>query len=155
MTTLYKYDGKNYNTWSSGSTRLITDREEKGRKQIISVKCSFGEHSERYYALFDTGSRYTVVPEEIANSYDDCFFPLEGEIPLSTRFGPKNGMLYKCDMFILADLGEDLSVNDSTVLVLSDWPGPIVIGFTSCLEKIRWACDPTINNQGRLYFGIN
>lgn len=158
MTVLYK---KSINDelyeWSIGSTALLSDYEVNNQPLTICIKCSFGtDPSRQYYALFDTGARWTVVPASIAKDHDMFFFSLESEKQISTRFGLCKGILHSCDIQILADEGEDIPF-ETTVLVIPDeiWPYPIVLGFNSCLNKIRWACDPNINNQGRLYFGLN
>lgn len=154
MTALYKKDGNEYYEWSSGSTVLLTEIEENGHKLIISIKCAFGENHEKYYALFDTGARWTIIPQSIADLYINCFSSLESSQTLSSRFGQHTGILHLCSLRILVDSGEDL-LFETTVLVIPEWNYPIVIGFTSLLDKIRWACDPTIDKQGRLYFGLN
>lgn len=154
MTVLYKKEEDNYYAWSSGSTPLLTERIVNEQQMIISVKCSFGENSEKYYALFDTGARWTIVPQSIAESYPDCFSSLDIPIKLLSRFGDHTGTLHQCTLRILVDSGEDI-IFEATVLVIPDWNAPIVLGFTSFLDKIRWACDPTVNQQGRIYFGID
>ncbi|MDK9706399.1 MAG: hypothetical protein OEL83_05055 [Desulforhopalus sp.] len=121
---------------------------------IVSIKCSFGDRPEKHYALFDTGARWSVIPQSIAESYPDCFFSLDTEISQVSRHGKNTGVLHLCNIRFLADDGEDI-IFESNVLVIPDWNGPIVIGFTAMLDKIRWACDPTIDHQGRLYFGID
>jgi len=152
MSVLYKEEANDFNKWSSGSTSLLTEITENDRKLIISVKCSFCEQSEKYYALFDTGAEWAVIPQSIVDSNPDCFHSLDISKKLSSRFGTNDGVLHQCYLRILVDFGEDIVV-DATVLVIPDWKGPVVLGFKSLLNKIRWACDPTIDQQGRLYFG--
>jgi hypothetical protein len=31
---------------------------------------------------------------------------------------------------------------DATWFIASDWPGPMVIGWRGCLERMRFALDP-------------
>ncbi|MCI5223511.1 MAG: hypothetical protein D3924_12785 [Candidatus Electrothrix sp. AR4] len=153
MSILYEKYNNKYFEWSSGSTPLLTDITNNGRKQIISVKCSFGNNPQKHYALFDTGAEWTVVPKSIVDDAPDIFFSLEIPISLTSRFGKHNGVQHDCDLCILADSGEDLIV-ESGVLVIPDWPGPVVLGFKHLLNKVRWACDPTIERDGRLFFGL-
>ena len=154
MSVLFKKDeDDDFYKWSLGSTSLLTEVSENNKKLIICVKCSFGETKEKYYALFDTGAEWTVVPQSIVDSNADCFHSLDIPIKLTSRFGTSDGILHQCDLRILVDSGEDIIV-DATVLVIPHWEGPVVLGFKSLLNKIRWACDPTIDNQGRLYFGL-
>ena len=153
MTVLYKKNDGDYFQWSSGSTPLLTERTENGRKLVISVKCSFAGSDERYYALFDTGAEWAVIPQSIVDCHPNSFSSLEIPIKLSSRFGSDEGTLHQCALHILVDSGEDIAI-DATVLVIPNWIGPVVLGFNSLLNKIRWACDPTIDQQGRLYFGM-
>ncbi len=153
MSALYKKGGDEFHEWSLGSTALLTDIDENGRNLIISVKCSFGENTDKYYALFDTGAEWAVIPQTIVDSNPGCFSSLEIPIRLSSRFGTDDGILHECELRILVDSGEDIILG-ATVLVIPDWNGPVVFGFKSLLNKIRWACDPTIDQQGRLYFGM-
>lgn len=153
MTLLYKEDSGNFVEWSSGSTALLTEREANGRKLIISVKCSFGNSADNYYALFDTGAEWAVVSQSIVNANPENFISLETSVMLSSRFGQQEGTLHECSVSILVDSGEDI-IFDATVLVIPEWEGPVVLGFKTLLNKIRWACDPTIDQEGRLYFGL-
>jgi hypothetical protein len=154
MTVLYKKVEESFYEWSLGSTPLLTEEIVNGQELIISIKCSFGEHGESIYALFDTGARWTVIPQSIADTYPDCFSSLDILQKIMTRFGVYPGTLHQCSLRILVDSGQDI-VFEPTVLVVPDWNYPIVLGFTSLLDKIRWACDPTANQEGRLYFGID
>lgn len=156
MTTLYKKRNNTFYEWSLGSTSLLSNHQVENYELTICIQCSFGQDIEQYYALFDTGARWTVVSESIANTHHNHFFSLETEKKIHTRFGTFSGTLHRCDIRILVDEGEDL-LTDVTVLVIPDeaWPYVMVVGFDAFLSKIRWACDPTIDNQGRLYFGLD
>lgn len=154
MTVLYKKELEDFPPWSSGSTPLLTDQEHNGRKLIVSVKCSFGDNPERYYALFDTGAEWSVIPQSMVEDNPENFFSLGERITMSTRFGLIEGVLHGCTLHILVDTGKDITI-DTTLLVIPDWPGPVVLGFNALLSNIRWACDPTVANEGRLYFGLN
>lgn len=152
MTVLFKKNDAGFYEWSSGSTKLLTDVTDSGHDLTISIKCSFGENPDKHYALFDTGARWTVVPQTLVDRYPDSFESLDVPITLHSRHGLNRGMLYRCAIRILVDSGEDLVI-EPTVLVIPDWNASVVIGFTSLLEHIRWACDPDVGQEGRLYFG--
>jgi hypothetical protein len=51
-------------------------------------------------------------------------------------------------------LGYDLQV-DSTVAVLPEWPGPVMLGYRGFLERIRLAIDPggSPHEPQRIFFG--
>lgn len=152
MTVLFRKEDSDFYEWSCGSTRLLTDITENGHPLTISIKCSFGENTGKHYALFDTGARWTVVPESLVEMYPNTFESLDIPVTLNSRHGNNLGMLHRCAIRILVDSGEDLTV-EATVLVIPGWNASVVIGYTTLLEHIRWACDPTIDHEGRLYFG--
>lgn len=155
MTVLYKKKSpSNIIEWSTGSTSLLSDIEINGNPLTICIKCSFGNSEDEHYALFDTGARWTVIPQSIAEIYQDSFFPTGIPETITTRLGRYTGELHSCELNILVDDGTDLRLSPN-VLVLPDWRGPIVLGFNTLLANIRWACDPVINQAGRLYFGID
>lgn len=149
MTALYNEDRTK---WSSCSTPMLCNLKVEGHNLLISVKCSFGDNQNYYYALFDTGAEWSVIPKTIVDDNPNCFTSLDTPLPIWSRFGKHHGELYQCAVNILVDSGEDLTV-EATVMVIQDWCGPVVLGFKSFLDKIRWACDPTDNLEGRLYFG--
>ena len=39
---------------------------------------------------------------------------------------------------------EELPI-DATWLIIEDWPGPTVLGWRGCLERMRFAVDPLDN----------
>lgn len=157
MKQLYnKVDGE-LHKWSTGSTDLLVDHVENDQPFTICIKIAFGINQDiNYYALFDTGARWSVFPASVVSNHSDRFFPLDIEKRIATRFGTCTGTLHQCDMTILVDEGEDIPFQ-ATVLVLPDeeWPHILVVGFTTVLDKIRWACDPNFDRQGRLYFGLD
>ncbi|MBI4531612.1 MAG: hypothetical protein HY709_08815, partial [Candidatus Latescibacteria bacterium] len=49
-----------------------------------------------------------------------------------------------------AEEGENVEV-EATWFISPDWPGPIVIGWKGCLERLRFAVDPS---EDTFYFGV-
>jgi hypothetical protein len=68
---------------------------------------------------------------------------------LLTRFGTFAGDLERIPLHLPAEEGELLTV-DATWFVCEDWPGPTVLGWKGCLERIRFAFDPS---EETFYFG--
>jgi hypothetical protein len=63
-------------------------------------------------------------------------------ISVDTRFGRLAGWLERMPLRFPAIDGETLEVQ-ATCFISEDWPGPNVIGWKGCLERIRFGIDPT------------
>ena len=59
------------------------------------------------------------------------------------------GRLIRLPLHIGALEGRDLAL-EATFFVSADWRGPVVLGWTGCLERFRFGVDPFKN---RFYFG--
>ena len=64
---------------------------------------------------------------------------------LHTRFGLLSGELVRMPVVFAADEGEPAEV-EATWFISPDWPGPMVIGWNGCLERMRFAFDPREND---------
>jgi hypothetical protein len=74
----------------------------------------------------------------------------EGEAAvLSTRLGTVSGQLIRVAVTFAATEGDPLTI-DATCFVSPEWPGPMVIGWRGCLERMRFGFDPTEETS---YFG--
>jgi len=60
---------------------------------------------------------------------------------LLTRFGRLTGNLLRFRTFLVASEGESVEI-EATWFVCTDWPGPMVLGWRGCLERIRFGFDP-------------
>jgi hypothetical protein len=61
------------------------------------------------------------------------------------------GNLYRIDIGLKADWGEDLMVN-GIFMFCEGWIGPTVLGFGSFLERIRFAIAPDYEQIDCIYF---
>ena len=61
---------------------------------------------------------------------------------LSTRFGTLAGRLERVSLTFDASEGRSLTIQ-ATCLLSADWPGPMVIGWKGCLERMRFGFDTT------------
>jgi hypothetical protein len=59
------------------------------------------------------------------------------------------GQLARIPVTLFASEGESLTV-EATWLICPDWPGPVVIGWKGCLERLRFAIEP---GEEGIYFG--
>jgi hypothetical protein len=62
---------------------------------------------------------------------------------LSTRFGPLGGRLERLSLTFDASEGRPLTVQ-ATWFVSADWPGPMVVGWKGCLERIQFGFNTTL-----------
>jgi hypothetical protein len=68
--------------------------------------------------------------------------------PLLTRLGAVTGRLERIPITFLPREGEEVTI-EATWFISLDWPGPTVIGWKGCLERMRFALDP---NDDSFYF---
>jgi hypothetical protein len=99
-----------------------------------------GDVAEADIALLDTASQWCVLPPPIARAlgYE---LETEGDIRMHTRFGVLSGELIRLPVQFFAEEGQPAEV-EATWFLSPDWPGPIVIGWKGCLERMRFAFDP-------------
>jgi hypothetical protein len=125
----------------TGRAGYAADYMEGPFQLSVAVECLVGELAVN--ALLDTGSQWCVLPAEIAVTLDETSGSDEPTERLSTRLGTFAGRLVRIPLALVAEDGETVDV-DATWFVSPDWPGPAVIGWKGCLERIRFALDPTL-----------
>jgi hypothetical protein len=126
----------------TGRTGYAAGYVEGTYQLSVAVECLVGEFSVN--ALLDTGSHWCVLPAQIAIALDEAT-AAEGLVErMSTRLGTFPGRLARIPLILVAEEGESLDV-EATWFVSGDWPGPAVIGWKGCLERIRFALDPTLD----------
>jgi hypothetical protein len=131
----------------TGRATFQTDVEHLLRQLLVAAGCRVGHRPEEYYALLDTASQWCILPPDVGLQLG--YVPTaEGETRLHTRFGALSGELIRLPITLLADAGEPAEV-EATWFLSPDWPGPLVIGWKGCLERIRFAFDP---HENSLYF---
>lgn len=118
----------------------------------IFVKISFHGLAPEMVRLaeLDTGASWSVLDPETAEMMGALDAGLGERASLSTRFGHIEGELVRVPLTLLADEGEPLDI-ETTFFVSAQWPrGQIFLGYTSFVDSIRLALDPTANH---FYFG--
>jgi len=123
--------------------RLLTDIELPTGKLPVAVRCRVGDIPGEDVALLDTASTWCVLPPNFAPDleYEP---PVESAMRLDTRFGLMVGELIRLPVTFVPDEGEPTTV-EATWFLSADWPGPLVIGWKGCLERMRFACEPDID----------
>jgi hypothetical protein len=117
---------------------------------IVAVECRVAGLP-AIHGLLDTASQRCLLPPTIAIALGCDLDPDPAVPPYSTRYGTIPGRLERLPMAFVAEDGEDADV-DATWFVSEQWPGPLVIGWTGCLERIAFALDPTPEEEF-FYFG--
>jgi len=133
----------------SGSARYYADYEAGPHRLVVAIECRLGELS--VYALLDTGADWCVLPTGIAELLGYEVAPDADTPPYHTRYGRLLGRRERVLVSLIAEDGASLEV-EATWFVSPDWPGPVVIGWKGCLERLRFALDPT-PGEDRFYFG--
>jgi hypothetical protein len=103
-----------------------------------------GDVLEKEIALVDTASHWCILPPDIAVELGYTL-ATEEDTHLHTRFGVLSGELIRLHLTFLADEGEPVEV-EATWFLSPDWIGPLVIGWKGCLERLRFAFDPSEND---------
>jgi hypothetical protein len=126
----------------TGRAAYLTDHFEGPHRLVVAVRCRIGDLLAEIPALLDTGSEWCVVSPHLlqAAGYADLFAP--GSEELHTRFGILTGSLERLPITFKATEGDHLTI-EATCFVSDEWLGPIVIGWKGCLERMRFALDPT------------
>ena len=119
-----------------------TDYLEGPHSLLVAVPCLLEPGRVRVYALLDTASEWCLLPATIAVKLGYELEPAPGVPPLHTRFGLLFGQLERIPLVFPADEGTDLEIT-ATFFLCEDWLGPAVIGWRGCLERMRFALNPT------------
>jgi hypothetical protein len=111
---------------------------------LVAVRCVLGDRRDEDVALLDTASQWCVLPPAVAQElgYD---LDVEGTTRLHSRFGLLTGELLRLPVRFVADEGQFADV-EATWFLSPDWTGPLVMGWTGCLERMRFAFDPREND---------
>lgn len=125
-----------------GKSCYEADVEVSHHRLLVNVRCQIGNHPDPFQALLDTGSEWCVLRSDIAEAlgYDSTPDPAVGR--LDTRFGKFPGRLERLPLIFEADEGDNFEI-EATWFVADGWPGPPVIGWKGCLERMRFALDPS------------
>jgi hypothetical protein len=125
----------------AGKAPYVADWVENYHRLLVSVRCRIGDLPSPVWALLDTGAEWCVLRPDLAEDLGYDFTPDPVVTPLEIRFGKLSGRLERIPMVFQAEAGEDLEV-PATWFISEDWPGPVVIGWKGCLERMRFALDP-------------
>lgn len=140
---LFLEDKTRFSPWSTGGAKYLPDYPIDS-KLFIAIRLRFGDQKDEQIALLDTAAQWPICKKEIADVLGLKGINSLGLSTLSTRFGDITGYLDRCKVTLVSEFGNEIDV-DATLFISEDWPGPNVIGWKGCLERIRFAIDPSIN----------
>ncbi len=144
--------GVDYVPWNTGVADLFV-RGPGSPPLPMALKCRLGSLEEEEFALLDTAADWSVIGGDVAELLAGDLEFLN-RIRYSTRHGRVDARLARTTLCFPALDGSDLSIS-CTVAVVDAWPGPVVLGVTTVLEKLRFAIDPGCGSGGaRIYFGV-
>jgi len=124
--------------------------EETTNRILVTVKIEGVETQ----AVVDTGGVWLVCDPGIAEVLE--LDPEDGIEcpPLQIRGDRVPGMLHRLRVTFVAEEGESLQLQGTAFVPESDphqtWPLPTFLGFHGCLERIRFAVNPSTQ---MFYFG--
>jgi hypothetical protein len=133
----------------SGRGPYYADFEAGPHRLVVAVECQIADVS--LHALLDTGADWCVLPPSIAEALGYDPTPDPELPPYHTRYGRLFGRQERISVYLLAEGKPSLAV-EATWFISPDWPGPAVLGWKGCLERLRFALDPTPGEEW-FYFG--
>jgi hypothetical protein len=120
----------------SARVPYLADHRAGPHRLVIAVACQLGTLPA--FALLDTAADWCVLPPAVATELGFGLDPDPAFPPYSTRHGLLFGRQERMPVIFLPEAGDPLEI-DATWFISPDWPGPIVVGWKGCLERIRFA----------------
>jgi hypothetical protein len=111
---------------------------------LVAIPAAIGNTSEDAALLFDPASDCCIINAANAMEAGWRGGPGLGTQWLSSRLGTFEGTIDRLELTFRGFNGESLMI-DGTWLIIEDWPGPTVLGWKGCLERMRFAVDPMDN----------
>lgn len=133
-----------------GRTPYRAGYQSRTHPLIVAVECRVARLP-AVYGLLDTAAHWCLLPPTLAVRLDCELEPDPNVPPYSTRYGLLQGRLERLPLTFTAEEGEEVEI-DATWFVSEQWPGPLVIGWTGCLERMPFALDPSPGEEW-FYFG--
>lgn len=154
MTARRRREGEPRQPWWVGASRFEVDALVDGHPVVVAARCRLGSIRVATQALLDTGAQWSVVGGDLADALLAEAEDEGREIILLSRMGKLRGRTYRLPVTLLAEEGENLTIEASLVICPS-WPAPPVLGYGGFLERIRLGIDPgTTSTEDRwLFFG--
>jgi hypothetical protein len=133
----------------TGKRPYDTNLETGAGRLLVAIACTIEQFPDPVHAVLDTASEWCVLPALFAEQLGIGPANREETAVLSTRLGTIYGQLFRLGVTFVAAEGEPLTI-DATCFVSAEWPGPMVVGWRGCLERMRFGFDTT---EEAFYFG--
>ena len=147
---LHFSDGQPFTTGGAAfGYRAITGTGETPRLLLqVSIEGILTE------AIVDTGAPYLVCNPYLAKHLRLDSAPSLHSVNLTIRGYCIRGELFRLALTLMADEGSDPEIETTPFVPALDesqiWELPTFLGMQGCLERVRFAIDPT---KERFYFG--
>lgn len=105
------------------------------------------------HAMLDTAAQWSMLPGRAAEAMGYSTEPDPDTPRYSTRKGSLRGRIEPVKLTFPAELGE-AAVMEAPFYICQSWDGPVVLGWTGCLECLCFALDAR-QYQELFYFGTN
>lgn len=129
--------------------RYLTDWPDGAHSLIVALSVWIGDSNEQTCMLLDTACHTCVMSTATAEEVGwEPSSDLERR-RIDTRLGQFTGLIDRIDISFRGFNDRSLVV-DCTWLIIEGWPGPTIMGWNGCLERMRWAVEPMDN---WFYFG--
>lgn len=133
----------------SGAQYYLYEADVAGHTLVVALSCFVEDLPDHEYGLLDTGSAVCVLPSSLVAALGSAPVPGAARVVLASRFGRFEGWMDRFRLTLHAQVGSPLEI-DATWFVCPDWPGPLVLGWRGCLDRMRFAMDPS---EDAFYFG--
>jgi hypothetical protein len=124
--------------------RYLTEWPAGDHTLILALSVWIGDSQEQTAMLLDTACNLCVMSATTAAEVGWVSSTRLERRQIDTRLGLFTGIIDRIDITFRGFDNRDLVV-DCTWLIIEEWPGPTVMGWNGCLERMRWAVDPMDN----------
>jgi len=145
---LYFSDGEPFSDGAGPYTCRPATSQDNTDRIFITIAIE-GQQTQ---AVLDTGGVYLICDPELAEFLDLDPAAALDKITIRVRGTAYRGSLYRVQVSIPAQEGKSV-LFEATAFVPDpepSWPLPTYLGWHGCLERFRFAVDPT---QDMFYFG--
>jgi hypothetical protein len=124
--------------------RFWTDWPVDNHVLLVAIPAVIGNTIEDAALLFDSASDCCIINAANAREAGWPGGLGLGTQWLSSRLGTFEGTIDRLQLTFRGFNGESMII-DATWLIIEDWPGPTVLGWKGCLERMRFAVEPMDN----------
>jgi hypothetical protein len=134
----------------AGKARFLSHLEYGNSRLIVAVECAF-PGLPPIDAMLDTAAQWSMLPPTIAHELG-CSTEPDPDVPrYSTRKGLLPGRIEPITFTLPAEVGAHVRLR-APFYICEEWEGPLMLGWTGCLEYLPFALDPR-QHEEFFYFG--